>query len=94
MFSKKKKLTLREIHEVYLLLEHALPEKEEAFLIDELDTLLDKAKPGTILRVLKVIYPDQLKEKSDLSLFVLFVKGLRENNFFEYVNFIKKVKHG
>lgn len=94
MFSNKKKLTLREIHEVYLLLEHALPEKEESYLIDELDTILDKAKPGTVIKVLKIIYPDKLEGKSDLSLFVLFTKGLRENNFFEYVHFIKRLKHG
>ena len=42
MFNRKKKLTLRQIHELYLLLKPYLPEKEEKYLIDEVDAMLEE----------------------------------------------------
>ena len=90
----KRKTNLRTIHQVYLVLSHALPEKEEDYLIDELETMMEKAKPGTVLKVLEIMCPNEIKEKSGLLLFLLFIRKLRESNFFEYANFIKGLKRG
>lgn len=91
MFLLKKKLTLREIHALYLVLEHALPEKEEDYLIDQIDSLLSRAKEGTIVRSLEIM-KIKTEKKSDIQLLILFIRGLKENNFFEYVEFIKGLK--
>lgn len=88
---QKKKLTLREIHALYLVLEHALPEKDEDYLIDQIDGLLNKAKAGTIVKSLEIMKV-KTEKKSDLQLLLLFIRGLKENNFFEYAEFVKGLK--
>jgi hypothetical protein len=85
---KKKKLTLREIHKLYLLLKNCLPEKEEEFLIDEIDVILDKATPEQLTESFKILKKD-FSKKGGLEIVTLFIEGFRENNFFDYVHFVR-----
>lgn len=83
------------MNELYLLLEHALPNEEETYLLDELDKMIDTMQEGTIAKCLAVMY-DPVPQASNMRLFVLFVQGLRENLFFEYAHFVRGLKkdHG
>lgn len=85
----KRKLNLRKIHALYLTLKHCLPVKESQYLIDEIDGILDRAQDGTILRCLEIMYNKDFSKKSYVELSVYFIRGLRENDFFAYVNFVK-----
>lgn len=88
---KVRKLTLREIHKLYLLLVHTLPKKEEEYLVDEIDRILDKISPSEFMESLSILYKQNLSKKNDIELFVLLIRGLRENKFFEYAHFIKSL---
>ena len=89
MLSFKRKLNLRKIHALYLTLKHCLPVKEHQYLIDQIDEILDKAQDETIMKCLEIMYGKDFSKKSYVELLVLFIKGLRENEFFAYVNFVK-----
>ena len=93
MFSfKKKKLTLREIHEVYLLLEHAIPETEEEFLILEIAKMMERVSPNTFEKVMRVMYNKRkLVKKTSSEIAIMFIKGLKDCDFFSYVHFIKSI---
>ena len=84
----KRKLTLREIHKLYLLLKPFLPEKEEEYLIDEVDAIIDKITPEALTISMKTLKKDFLG-KQGIQILTLFIQGLRENDFFEYVHFIR-----
>lgn len=87
---RKRKLNLREIHKLYLLLKHALPDKSKEYLIDEIDGILDKAQDGVMLKSLEIMYKSKdFSKKNYVELLTLFVKGLRENDFFAYASFVK-----
>jgi len=91
---KPKKLTLREIHSLYLILRHALPEKEETYLIDEIEKMVGRMNSGrTLVRAIEIMYPKlNFNHNNPLELLFLLIKGLKQNDFFEYVAFINGIK--
>lgn len=91
---KPKKLNLTEIHRLYLVLRHALPDKEEALLIDEIEKILQRAEPNTMMRCLEIMYSKKPNKSDPFNLLLLFIKGLQINDFFEYSNFINGLKRG
>lgn len=70
-------------------MKHCLPVKEHQYLIDQIGEILDKAQDDTIMKCLEIMYGKDFGKKSYVELLVLFIKGLRENEFFAYVNFVK-----
>ena len=84
----KKKLTLREIHSLYLILKDCLPAKEEDYLLDEIDKVLDAITPDALMKSMQILKRD-FSNKQGIEILNLFIAGLKENNFFEYVHFIK-----
>lgn len=70
-------------------MKHALPEKDEEFLIDEIDKILDKIEPTAFMESLSILY--KTIKGNNIELLLLFIKGLRENDFFEYTHFIKSL---
>jgi hypothetical protein len=88
---KPKKLSLREIHQLYLLLVDYLPEKEQGSFLDELISVFDKAKPGTIAECLNILYPKYVIQDS-LESIAMFIEGLNQNDFFGYANFLSGIK--
>lgn len=51
------------------------------------------AEPGTLETSLIIMYPGiNLSKQNGISALSLFVKGLRDNGFFDYVNFIKGLR--
>lgn len=97
MFSfkkKKKKLTLEQIHGLYLLLLPYIPEKEEKFLIDQVDKMLENMPSEVFISAIEIMY-ENVKYESPIKIAVMFIEGLKQNNFFDYVSFIENlVKNG
>lgn len=97
MFSfkkKKKKLTLEQIHSLYLLLLPYIPEKEEALLIDQVDKMLESMPSEVFISAIEIMYED-VKYDSPIKVAVLFIDGLKRNNFFDYASFVENlVKNG
>lgn len=89
---KPKKLNLREIHSLYRLLEHSLPREEENYLIDEIDEMLSRIESSALMDSFDILYKGNWRKKNDIELLILFIRGLRENDFFNYVTFIQGFK--
>lgn len=91
-----KQLNLREIHKLYLLLRHCLPENEERYLIDEIEGMVDRMDSGDVLvQAIQIMFPKlKFNSGNPLELLLLFVKGLKQNSFFEYAVFINEIKRG
>lgn len=94
MFKRKqkpKKLNLRQVHSLYLLLRHALPEEEERYLINEVEYILEHSKQGTLRKAVEILYGKVPENLNGLMALDLFTKGIIENNFFEYVHFVRNL---
>lgn len=91
-----KQLNLREIHKLYLLLRHCLPENEERYLIDEIEGMVDRMDSGeVIVRAVEIMYPkSKFNRDNPLEVLLLFVRGMKQNEFFEYASFINGIKRG
>lgn len=88
---KPKKLSLREVHSLYLLLRHALPEKDEELLIDQTQYIFKHMRPGTLLSSLKIMYKTLPKDLNGITASTLFMRGMKENKFFGYTDFLRKL---
>lgn len=93
---KPKNLNLQEIHQLYLLLRSCLPQKEELYLLNEIEKMVGMMESGeTLIRAIEIMYP---KKKIDLGnpleILLLFIRGLKQNDFFEYAQFINGIKRG
>lgn len=85
--------SLHSIHRLYLVLKDSLPEKDSEFLIDEVDSMLDKMSVEKFLESLALMFPKKdFSKLPDVELLVWFIKGLKQSNFFEYANFVKGIK--
>lgn len=84
------------MHRLYLLLRDCLPEKEERYLIDEIEAMVGRMKNGNVLiRAIDIMYPKQKTDYGNpLELLLLFIRGLKQNDFFEYASFINGIKRG
>lgn len=77
------------MHGLYRLLSHSLPREEENYLIDEIDEMLNRIEPSALMKSFDILYKGSLHKKNDLELLLLFIRGLKENDFFSYVTFIQ-----
>lgn len=94
MFKRKpKKLSLRQIHELYLLLKPYLPKEDYRLLIDQTEYILRRAAPGTLDESFKIMYGKPLNA-NPIQAAAFFIRGLRETNFFAYVDFLRSLKNG
>ncbi len=92
MWFKKKKLTLREIHQLYLLLKPCLPEKEEEYLVYEVITIMEKISPESFIESMKILHGNKFNFKQNPGeLALAFVGGLKKRDLFSYVHFIKSI---
>lgn len=93
---KPKKLNLHEIHKLYLLLRSCLPQKEELYLLDEVDKMVGMMESEeTLIQAIEIMYPKKkISRNNPIELLFLFTQGLRQNEFFEYAIFINGIKRG
>lgn len=76
------------MHNLYLTLRHALGEKDEVYLIDELAGIFRRAEPGTIWKCLEIMYKKP-NPRTSIEGTRMFVEGIKVNEFFAYVEFLK-----
>lgn len=80
--------------QVYKHIKNSLPEEEKEFLVDEVMEILKKIHKDDFLSILIIIYgADFEKYLTPVEYGLLFIKGIRKNNLFEFVNFIKRLKN-
>lgn len=93
---KPKKLNIQEIHRLYLLLKDTLPEQEELYLIDEIEGMVGRMHSGrTLVKAVDIMYPrKELDVHNPLEMLLLFIQGLKENEFFYYAKFINGITSG
>lgn len=93
---KPKKLNIQEIHKLYLLLRSCLPQKEEMYLIDEIEKIVGMMESGeTLIQAVEIMYPkNKINKENPLEILLLFIRGLKQNEFFEYAIFINGIKRG
>ena len=89
-------MNLREIHKLYILLRSCLPQKEEPYLIDEIEKMVGMMESGeTLIKAVELMYPKKKFDANNpLEVLLLFIQGLKQNEFFDYVNFINEIKRG
>lgn len=87
-------MNLNQIHQLYLLLRSCLPQREEPYLIDEIEKMVGMMESGeTLVQAVELMYPKKkINRENPLELLLLFVKGLKQNEFFEYVQFVNGIK--
>lgn len=87
---KPKKLNLQEITKVYFLLKPAIDNRErEASFMEEVQKIVELSNPRHLLEVMMVM-GDNLSEVTEpLEFTIRFADSLRENGFFDFVEFIR-----
>lgn len=77
--------------QLYNTIKLGLPEKDHEFLIDEVISILKNIEPPEFKDALSLMWGNKLtKVKNSTELPVIFLKGLKQNGFFEFVSFIKE----
>jgi hypothetical protein len=58
--------------------------------------MVDMMESGeTLVQAVRMMYPKKkIDEENPVELLILFTRGLKENEFFEYVDFINGIKRG
>lgn len=56
--------------------------------------MVEKMESGTLVRAVEILYPKKKFDKENpLQVLLLFIQGLKQNDFFDYALFINKIKH-
>lgn len=84
-----KKLALDEMWDLYLLVGDGTGKE---LLIEEVSALLDKLSPSKLMRIIQILFDGY--EKNPLKIIVLLIQGLKKNNYFLFVDFIKVLSNG
>lgn len=78
--------------QLHNLIKDSLPDKEEEYLIHETIKIMERITPSDFKDSLRIMYGDDFHvNKNPAEFAVLFVKGIKNNNLFSFVSFIKSV---
>jgi len=95
IFQKKlstKKLSLREMWELYKTIEDGFPKQDEVYLLDEFIKLIQGISTHNFKKALGIMYGEDFHSKVSSAQFaLLFVQGVKKNNLFPFVGFIKSL---
>lgn len=61
-------------------------------LIDEVSSLLDVLSPSKLMRIVQLLSKES--EKNPLKIILLLIQGLKRNNYFQFVDFVKAFSNG
>ena len=86
-----RKLNLHEMWRLYLILQPYLPEKRNEFLVDEMEAVFGKMQWPDLKRSLEILYK-KIPDDNPIVYLLMMIRGLKENNFFVFVDFIDKLK--
>lgn len=76
---------------VYKYIEKSLPEQDKEFLVDEVLEIFKKIDKDEFLSILILMYGvDFQKHFIPAEYGLLFIKGIKKNNLFDFIEFITK----
>jgi len=88
-----KKLNLKQMWDLYLLVEASLENRDDGFsILDEVHNIIKNCSPGTLLASISIMYDNIPIDISGTFAVTLMVKGLVKNSFFEFVETIRMLK--
>ncbi len=94
LFQKKfnpKKLSIKEIYRLYRELKNGLVgRKTNDTLLDEIVSILERVDKDAFKQSIKIMYGD-VKNKSSVESAIMFSRGLKETNFFEFCTFVESI---
>ena len=77
--------------ELYNLLKDGIGENNE-YLIDEISAMLDKLTKQKFILSLQLLYKNfSPNSENPLEALMLFIRGLKKNDFFKFVDFVKEL---
>lgn len=88
------KLSLPFMWELYKTLKNGIGNQQE-YLVDEIFEILDHISQEQFLYALTLMYPKMLiNEQNPVKMATLFLRGLKHNHFFMFVDLVKGLGHG
>ena len=88
------KLNIKEMWTLYSLLKKGVSNKNE-YLIDEVETILTGISSQEFVLSMHCMYPKmEMQKLSPVKAVQLFIRGLKKNIFFGFVDFIKGMTNG
>ena len=89
---KPKHLNFDDIWKLYKIIKDALPEKDEQYLLHEIQKTMEKMTNSSFKEVLLLLYGEGFqKNKVSMDFVLMFIRGLKVNNFFAFSSFIKSL---
>lgn len=89
--SDPKKLSIREIWNLYRNLRYGLQGQSQEYLMDELIQMLEGISVEEFKSALRIMYGEMELPTSPIELSLLFTRGVKENNLFSFSDFIKVI---
>ena len=91
---KPEKLTIQKMWELYQTLKQGVGNKQE-YLIDEIFEMLNRISEDQFLQSLWMMYPKiNFAEQNPVEMATLFLRGLKHNQFFMFVDVMQGLEHG
>lgn len=97
IFQKKpnpRKLSIREMWELYNLLRKGIGTSHQEYLVDEVYEMLDKLSKYEFIQSLKLMYDTVSLDTNPIQLAAMFIAGLKKNEFFFFDDIVKGFAHG
>lgn len=93
MILSPKHLSFDEMWKLYKTIEPSLPNVEKEHLVDEVIEILKKITQKDFISSLHFMYGKGVeKGKNPAEFGLLFIKGIKENKLFSFVEFIKRLQ--
>ena len=81
--------------ELHLSLKDGLVGDEKEYLIDTVSSMLDKISKQDFIQALNMLYKDfSAQNKNPIQIIIMFISGLKKNDFFEFHAFVKGLTNG
>lgn len=88
-----KPLTIKEVYQLYKLLEDGIPEKDEKYLIDEVLKILDGISTYAFKQGLRILYGDNFHiNRTPGEFAIMFIDGIKKTNFISFMQIMKDLR--
>ena len=89
---KPKHLSFDEMWKLYKTIKDALPEKDEQYLLHEIQKTMEKMTNSSFKDTLLSLYGEGYQHnKVPAEFMVMFIRGLKQNKFFAFSTFIRSL---
>ena len=89
---KLKRLSFDEMWKLYKVIEPSLPDKDETYLFHEIQKIMENMTNSSFKDSLLFMYGEGFQiNKIPAELAIMFIHGLKQNNFFSFASFVKSL---